>query len=510
MPAEDMLSKMRAAKAREHIRAAIASSRPGTIWGRLLPCLALAVIWGLCLFMAGRGTPGDWTGKCVTIGGSLITLLACGQLLIKVVTPEDAAARTYLPLMLVMLVLSHLELYLNDMAFSSLLLPRLPDAPALARRAFAYPNAIAPLLVAMLYGGPAALAIGIVTSAAFGAAANFNMGAFLIALCATCAISRLAPRLGGRRQIAEVAVIVGGLQLVMVLVFLFRFASAGAKAPALLLHAAFFYASLAISVLIFTFILLPLAERVTGRAANVTLGAYANLDTPLLKRLSLEAPGTYHHAMMVGDIAQAAAEAIGANGMLARVGAYYHDIGKLGNPHFFMENQSGAGNPHDRLPPNISRIVLVNHVKEGVVLAKIYGLPKVLHRFISTHHGTSVARWFLVKELNRQSAGGKAPVDDDGLEAFFRYPGPLPVSREETIVSLADSVEAASRAMRFFDRTKIESLVNDIVRDRWADGQLARSELSNADLEAVRKSFAATLVPLLHGRLPYPPKNDPS
>ena len=509
MLTEYVPSKMRVAKVREQVRAAIEARRPGASRSRLWLCLALAAIWCLCLFMAGQGTPGGWIGKCVTIGGSLITLLVCGQLLVKVMVPEDAAVRTYLPLMLAMLLLSHVEIYLTDMAFSSLVLPRLGDAPELARRVFAYPNAVTPLLVAMLYGGPAALAIGIVTSAAFGAAANFNMGAFLTALCSTCIISRLAPRASGRRQIAEVSAMAGGLQLIMVLVFLFRFADAGAKASALILHTAFFFASLAFSTLAFLFIVLPLAERITGRASNLSLGAYANLETPLLRRLSLEAPGTYHHAMMVGDLAQAAAEAIGANGMLARVGAYYHDIGKLGNPHFFMENQSGADNPHDKLPPNISRIILVNHVKEGSVLARLYGLPRALRRFIATHHGTSVARWFLVKEMKRRGKDGLADVDDATLESFFRYPGPLPVTREETIVSLADSVEAASRSMRFFDRAKIEGLVNDIVRDRWADGQLAKSELSNADLEVVRRSFAATLVPLLHGRLPYPPKNDP-
>ena len=500
---------MRVAKAREHIKASTAAGKSGTIWGRLLLCLALAVIWGLCLFMAGQGSPGGWTGKCVLIGGALITLLSCGQLLIKVVAPGAAAAGRYLALMLCMLLLSHIEIYLNDMAFSYFVAPGLGDVPEAAKSVFAYPNAIIPLLVAMLYGGPAALAIGIVTSAAFGVAASFKIDAFLIGLCASCVISRMVPRMGLRRQVAEAVGTAGGLQFIMVLLSLFRLERCGTPTQALISHGLFFYASLMVSVLVFMFVLLPLVERLTKRTSNVTLNSYADPGSPLLRRLSLEAPGTYHHAMMVGDIAQAAAEAIGANGLLARVGAYYHDIGKLGKPHFFMENQSGGENPHDKFRPNISRIILLNHVKEGVALAKIHRLPRVLHRFIATHHGTSVARWFLVKEQKRQEGRGPAAMDDATLESFFRYPGPLPVSREETIVSLADSVEAASRSMRFFEREKIEDLVNDIVRDRWMDGQLAKSELTNADLDLVRKSFIATLVPLLHGRLPYPPKNDP-
>ncbi len=207
---------------------------------------------------------------------------------------------------------------------------------------------------------------------------------------------------------------------------------------------------------------------------------------------------------MVGNLAQAAAEAIGANGVLARAGSYYHDIGKLGQPHYFMENQSGSDNPHDDLPPNISRIILMNHVKEGMVLAELNHLPPALRRFIETHHGTSIVRWFLIKERKRLEAKGGESVPGDELADFFRYPGPLPETREETIVSLADSIEAASRSMRFFDHDKIERLVRDIIQDRWTDGQLARSELTNAELDKVRDSFISTLVPLLHGRLPYP------
>ena len=240
------------------------------------------------------------------------------------------------------------------------------------------------------------------------------------------------------------------------------------------------------------------------RVSNISTGRYADLEQPLLRRLSLEAPGTYHHAMMVGDLAQAAAEAIGANGVLARVGAYYHDIGKLSHPLYYMENQSGVDNPHDALPPNISRIVLMNHVKEGLVLAKLEHLPPVLCRFIATHHGTGIARWFLIKEQKRLAARGVRDERNDDPADDFRYPGPLPVTREETIVSLADSIEAASRSMRFFDRAKIEDLVNGIIQDRWIDGQLAESELTGAELAKVRLSFVSTLVHLLHGRLPYP------
>ena len=370
----------------------------------------------------------------------------------------------------------------------------------------AYPCIAATLVVAMLYGGQMAVAAGIAGGVCAALLDGFDLGVFLVSLCPTCVVAHCAPRITRRSQMAPIAVRTGLLQLpVLVLIILHpALGGLGWGVASAIAGVGLFYLALAASTVVCAAVLLPLAERISHRLSNVSVARYTDLESPLLRRLSLEAPGTYHHSMMVGDLAQAAAEAIGASGVLARAGAYYHDIGKLAHPSYYMENQTGATNPHDALPPNISRIILVNHVKEGLVLARLNALPRVLRRFIATHHGTSVARWFLVKERERLAAKGEENERSDSPEDFFRYPGPLPVTKEESIVSLADSVEASSRSMRFFDKARIEEVVRGIVADRWSDGQLAESEITEAELAVVRASFEETLVHLLHGRLPYP------
>ena len=498
------LSKMRLTLARRREKSAALASQSPSIERRFLNCFALLAIWlaGITLMSHGVLTT-TMTGH-VMHGVTLVVLGICGQQLLRIVAPDAASMRTYWPLMLAMLVLAIAEARLADFAYARLVVPLLSDGQKVNAHMFAYPNAVVPFFVAVLYGGPVALVIGVITSATIAVAAGeaFNLGAYIVALCATCVVAHEAPGIDRRSQVAPVVFRAGVMQAFILAIILYR--QRGLGLGQVLLQVCAFYAFLALSVIAFFFVILPVAEHVTKRVGNISLGRYADLESPLLRRLCLEAPGTYHHAMMVGDLAQAAAEAIGANGVLARTGSYYHDIGKLGQPHYFMENQSGSGNPHDDLPPNISRIILMSHVKEGMALAELHHLPPALRRFIETHHGTSIVRWFLVKEQKRIEANGAGSVPGNELADFFRYPGPLPETREETIVSLADSIEAASRSMRFFERDKIEKLVRDIIQDRWTDGQLARSELTNAELYKVRDAFISTLVPLLHGRLPYP------
>ena len=497
-------SKMRMSLARKRERNATSSSQSPSLGRKLLNYFALLVIWLGGIYIMGLNGLSNSVADHLMNGVTLIVLGICGQQLLSIVAPNAASMRAYWFLMVAMVVLAFSEARLADFAYGRLVVPLLPGVSNDNPHMFAYPNAVVPFIVAVLYGGPVALVIGVITSATIAIAAGeaFNLGAYLVALCATCVIAHEAPRIGRRSQMPPVVLRVGTMQAFILAIILYR--QRGLGLGPVLLQACAFYAFLALSVIAFAFIILPIAERITKRVGNISVGRYADLESPLLRRLSLEAPGTYHHAMMVGDLAQAAAEAIGANGVLARAGSYYHDIGKLGQPHYFMENQSGAGNPHDDLPPNISRIILMNHVKEGMVLAELNHLPPALRRFIETHHGTSIVRWFLLKEQKRLEANGVQTASGNDLADYFRYPGPLPETREETIVSLADSVEAASRSMHFFDRDKIERLVRDIIQDRWTDGQLARSELTNAELDKVRDSFISTLVPLLHGRLPYP------
>ncbi|MBX6377489.1 MAG: HDIG domain-containing protein [Clostridia bacterium] len=241
---------------------------------------------------------------------------------------------------------------------------------------------------------------------------------------------------------------------------------------------------------------LPYAESFFGILTPVKLLELANPDQPLLRRLLLEAPGTYHHSLMVANLAEAAAEVVGGNGLLARVGAYFHDVGKLKRPYFFIENQMGGKNPHARLSPNLSALIITAHVREGVELARSYGLPEEIVRFIAEHHGTTLLSYFYKKALDQGVAGV--------TEVSFRYEGPRPRTKETAIVMLADSCEAAVRALHHQTPGRIEATVRRVVQERLADGQLDQSELTLRDVDAVAGVFTRILAGVYHARVEYP------
>ncbi len=221
----------------------------------------------------------------------------------------------------------------------------------------------------------------------------------------------------------------------------------------------------------------------------------ANPAHPLLRRLLLETPGTYHHSVLVGNLAERAAETIGADPLLARVAAYYHDIGKMKNPLAFIENQAGGPNVHDDLSPETSARIIAAHVRDGVDLAQEYGLPVQVAGFIPQHHGTSVMGYF----------HGKAVQEGDEPDAeAFRYPGPKPQTREAAIVMLADGVEASVRSLPRKDDADIRGMVDKIVDGRLADGQLDDSNLTLRDISRIRESFVEQLLGMYHQRISYP------
>ncbi|MDD5704912.1 MAG: HDIG domain-containing protein [Kiritimatiellae bacterium] len=420
-----------------------------------------------------------------------------GQLLIRVAAAEREAGSVVWLLMLCMALLSLLTV--RAVAW----LPGTYPQDWLGPHAMLFyaPHAFAPLLVAMLYGGQLAMVIGLIAGVALAMSAEGSLGVLLLSLCASAVAAREAPRLRHRMQILRALARIALWQTPIVLVI----AVLSAHRESLLtvaLQLAALYLMLLLSGMAVIWVL-PLAERATGRTSQITLNYFADLGHPLLHRMALEAPGTYHHSMVVADLAQTAAEAVGANGLLARVGGYYHDIGKLSRPEFYMENQLCAGSPHDALPPNISRMIIVNHVKEGICLGRLHRLPPPLMHMIARHHGTSVIRWFHHKAMT-QAAGQTDERATEAEESHYRYAGPLPESKEATIVALADAIEAASRSLEKVTPARIESLVASVVEAKWLDGQFDRSELSNAELCAVRKSFVFTLTHLLHSRLAYP------
>lgn len=245
----------------------------------------------------------------------------------------------------------------------------------------------------------------------------------------------------------------------------------------------------------------PLFEYMFGITTDLYLLEVSDLNHPLLKRLQLEAPGTYHHSLMVATLAEEAAAAIGANRLLARVCAYFHDIGKLSNPDYFTENAMGE-DPHEDLRPRLSSLVILNHVKSGLELAARYKLKRPIREAIAQHHGTSLVVYFYRRAVaDQQTQDPEAP---DVGEHDYRYPGPLPSRREVVIVSLSDSFEAAARSLEKPTPQKIRAQIEDILERRIADGQLNDADLTFKELTVVKESIIRSLTTMYHGRIKYP------
>ena len=243
--------------------------------------------------------------------------------------------------------------------------------------------------------------------------------------------------------------------------------------------------------------ILPLLENFFGMVTDISLLELSDFNHPLLKKMILDAPGTYHHSLIVGNLSEAAAESIQANSLLARVGGYYHDIGKLTSPEYFMENQK-ALSKHEHLSPSISKMVIINHIKEGMELAKRYRLKPAIADFITQHHGSGLVYYFYRKALE------EIEQDEKIMEEGFRYPGPKPASRETAIVLLADSVEAATRAIAEPQGSRIEEVVHKVINNKFIDGQLDNCDLTLKDLEKIAKVFIHMLTGIYHGRITYP------
>jgi putative nucleotidyltransferase with HDIG domain len=250
--------------------------------------------------------------------------------------------------------------------------------------------------------------------------------------------------------------------------------------------------------------LLPLIEKSFRIATSMTLLDYSDANQPLLKRLHMEAPGTFSHSLLIGSIAEAAAEAIGRNGLLCRVGAYYHDIGKINKASYFVENELGSASRHKELAPTMSHLIIVGHVKDGIEMAKEYGLPTVLRQFIETHHGTTLIEPFYHEAKKLKSKNSKGKGVDVPAESEFRYPGPKPRTKEAAIVMLVDTSESAVRSLAEVTLTKIEAVVHNMAMKRLQDGQFDECDLSLRELSQIEASISKTLAAHYHGRIAYP------
>ncbi len=248
---------------------------------------------------------------------------------------------------------------------------------------------------------------------------------------------------------------------------------------------------------------LPIIEKIFGVATSMTLMDYSDANQLLLKKLAMDAPGTFSHSLLVGSIAETAAEAIDANGLLCRVGAYYHDIGKINKPAYFVENQMGSASRHEQLSPAMSQLVIVGHIKDGIEIAKEFGLPSVLRQFIETHHGTTLIEYFY-HEAQKQQDEKQTPVS----ETEFRYPGPKPRTKESAIVMLADTVEGAVRSVTELTPTRIEVIVHNMAMRRLQDGQFDECDLTLRELSQIETAISKSLAAHHHGRIAYPQAPD--
>jgi putative nucleotidyltransferase with HDIG domain len=251
----------------------------------------------------------------------------------------------------------------------------------------------------------------------------------------------------------------------------------------------------ALACVLLAVLVMPMIEGFTGIETDLTLLEWSDLNRPLMQRLSLEAPGTYAHTIAIANLAEAACRAIGANPLRARVGAYYHDIGKIEKPQYFVENQAKGRNPHDALQPGASAQIIRNHVREGLELADRYKLPRALRAFITEHHGTGTITYFLDRARQRE----EGPDARD-----YIYPGPLPQTPETAVVMLADGIEAAARVLHEPTADKVREVVDHIVRQRIEQGQLADAPLTLRQIEIIKDEFTRVLVGMYHNRIDYP------
>jgi putative nucleotidyltransferase with HDIG domain len=248
--------------------------------------------------------------------------------------------------------------------------------------------------------------------------------------------------------------------------------------------------------------LLPLIEMSFGYTTDIKLLELANLDQPLLRELMVQAPGTHHHSVIVSNLVEASAQAVDANPLLAKVAAYYHDVGKIRKPLYFIENQANCGNKHEKLAPSMSSLILISHIKDGVELAKKHKLGREIIDIIRQHHGTSLITYFYEKAKEQgEKKGGKT---HRVKEEDFRYPGPKPQTKEAALVLLADVVEAASRTLVDPTAARIQGMVQNIINKVFSDGQLTECELTLKDFHEIAKSFNKTLSGIFHHRLEYP------
>ncbi|MGC8755665.1 MAG: HD family phosphohydrolase [bacterium] len=358
---------------------------------------------------------------------------------------------------------------------------------------YAAPIAFGGMLVRLILNSEIAVGFSIVAGLSSAMAVSNNLFIVLYYIISGILGAHTLAKCEQRTSIIKGGLIVSGVNVLLVSMFLLIQGNQPASQFMVNIIMAFF-SGVTSAVLVIG--LTPVFEYLFDYATDIKLLELANLENPLLKELFVTAPGSYNHSMMTATLAEAAASSIHANPLLARVASYYHDIGKIKMPDYFIENQQYMPNKHDKLSPSMSSLIIISHVKEGKELAKANKLPKKIVDIIMQHHGTSLVKYFYEKAKEKNG--------NNIREEEYHYPGPKPQTREAGIVMLADAVEAASRTLTDPTPAKIKAMVEKIVNTRFEEGQLDECTLSLSDLNAIKKSFVKVLSAIFHKRVDYP------
>ncbi|MGA1841686.1 MAG: HD family phosphohydrolase [bacterium] len=361
---------------------------------------------------------------------------------------------------------------------------------------FVFPFALAALIVAILLDVEIAVMVAAIVAILAGILLNRDLGFFILAFLGSLGgIYSLSTRVN-RGSVVRAGFVVGLVNV-------------GVVIPLSLIQGTFFTLTGVfnllfgfiggISVMAFVLAIMPLMEAIFQVTTDVRLLELLNLNQPLLRRLAIDAPGTYHHCIVVANLAEAACEAINANSLMARVAAYYHDIGKIKMPRYYIENQMNYKNEHEKLSPSMSSLILSSHVKDGVELGKKYKLNKPIIDIIQQHHGTALIKYFYAKAKEIKAKDGKEAKEED-----YRYPGPKPQTKEAGIVMLADAVEATSRTLTDPRPSRIQGMIQNTINNIFRDGQLNECEITLKDLHQIAGSFNLILAGIFHPRIVYP------
>lgn len=480
------------------------ASSDGSAWKHRMECNPFVRFSIFVLVLAVIVRIGQWHSTMPTLEIVTLGILA---LIITVVVVKLAAREVwqnnYQLLLLFVCTVTNLLLNKFLVVYSDQLMVFEKSIPALL-----VPSAVAPMLVTILISSNAgfvtAFLVPLLGSLYLAPGAELSLSSLLTGFAAAYLTQRIRRR--SDLLMAGVGVGLVGLGCALLIGWLHD--------PSLvfLVVQGVWAIALGVATSIVVGAVLPVLEWLFDRITDISWLEMTDLNHPLLQRLQDEAPGTYHHSLNLANLAEAAAEAIGANPTQCRVCAYFHDIGKLVKPEYFVENYRGDGDPHKLLNPSMSALIIISHVKEGVNLARKNRIRQPVIDVIQEHHGTSLVYYFYKRALQQKQdavEGGKIlKLREEDIpqvtEASFRYPGPVPQSRESALVSLADAIESASRSLKNPTAQRLENLVKDIIKARVEEGQLSRSNLTFNELATITEVFTETLKNMLHARIEYP------